>query len=212
MKNLIEKIEYCLQYPEEEEKLREMFLPTEWDVLSSMKKYKQRVRQIEKEGLGEERTAEYQLERMDAEKEAILDLKEKMLKHLDILLATETAEAWCEMLVWYRFVIQEKLAARFWEFYVLKTVLDIFLEECRKETEISVLSLHSMKEMSEVYFRTVFLLRRLEYEVEPMDEWAEYAKGRKLSDTFLQRVLKEAQIYDKNKVKRMMEGWKRDES
>ncbi len=211
MKSLIEKIEYCLEHSENETKLQTMFQPTEWDVLLAMKEYKQCLRQIEKNSSQEKtdvkRNMERQLERMDEEKETILLLREKMLLHLDVLLAIGTIEAWCEILVWYRFVIQEKLATRFWEFYILKIVLDIFVKECNKGMNISVLHLNSMKEINEIYFKTVFLLRRIEYEIEPMDELADFVAEQRLSFLFVQGVLKEAQICDKNKVKQVIEGW-----
>lgn len=215
MSDLIERIEYCLQHSEDEEKLQQIFQTTEWDVLEAMKAYKLRLQQIERQSQQEEwdkmHPMEKRLEERDAEKEEILYLKEKTLMQLDILLKTGTVEAWCEISVWYRFVIQERLAARFWEFYILKIALDIFIEECNREKFISVLQLHSMKEINEAYFKTVFLLRRIEYEIGSVDELTDFMREHNLSLTFLTVVLKEAQIYDKNKVKQKIESrWKSD--
>lgn len=215
MSNLIDKIEYCLQHPEDETKLKQIFQETEWSVLSAMKEYKLCLRQIERKSEQEKsdkkHSMEKQLEQMDEEKETILRLKEKMLIQLDILLKAGTVESWCEILVWYRFVIQEKLAARFWEFYILRIMLDIFIEECNKGKDISVLQLHSMKEINEIYFKTVFSLRRIEYEIESMDELDDFVREYNLSHLFLNKVLKEAQIYDKNKVKQIIENrWEND--
>lgn len=208
---MIEKIEYCLEHSEDESEVQKMFQPTEWDVLLAMKEYKQCLRQIEKkypqEEVGSRKKMEIQLEQMDDEKEAILNLKEKMLFQLDILLEKGTLDAWCEILVWYRFMIQEKLVTRFWEFYVLKIMLDIFVKECNKGTAVSVLQIRNMNELYDVYFKTLFLLRRIEYEIEPMGELADFLVERNLSSIYVQGVLKEAQIYDKDKVKRVIESW-----
>lgn len=209
MMNLIEKMEYTMKHPEDESVLRDMFQPSEWDVLMAMKAYKQCLRNIERAQAAteEKQSMESQLERLDAEKDAILHLREKMLVQLDILLEAGTVASWCDILVWYRFVIQEKLAARFWEFYILKIVLNIFIEECNKGIEASGLGFRSIKELIEIYYRTVFLLRRVEYELEPMDEIREYAVEKNLSSIFVLGVLKEAQIYDKNKVRQAIKGW-----
>lgn len=207
MISLIEKIEYTMNYPEDETVLRNMFQPSEWEVLLAMKAYKECLREYTQVTTGEKESMESQLERLDAEKEAILYLREKMLVQLDVLLEVGTVASWCDILVWYRFVIQEKLATRFWEFYILKIVLDIFIEECNKGVEASGLGFHSIKELNEIYYRTVFLLRRIEYELEPIDEIRAYVGEKKLSSIFVLGVLKEAQIYDKNKVRQAIKGW-----
>lgn len=216
MRNLMEKIEYCLEHPMEENVLKEMFSDTEWNILSAMRSYKQRQSEMNavfsQEKYASLSKMELDLEKMDYEKEAILHLKKSVIIQLDILLAAGTIEAWCEMLIWYKFIIQEKLPQRFFEFYVLKIVLDVFVQECncREFNFLSAMQMHSMKEVQNAFFRTVFMLRRIEYDIEPLEEVCDYIRNRGFSDIYLLQVLKEGQINNKDKVRKAIESWRMD--
>ena len=94
---------------------------------------------------------------------------------------------------------------------MLKIVLDIFIAELKAcyshATPVFVLSLHSMEEVCETYFMTVFLLRRIEYGVAPIDETMDNIKRWKLSYIWIQNIIKEAKINDKERVLEIIESW-----
>lgn len=213
MGNLTEKIEYCLEHAAEEDTLQEMFSPTEWNILSAMKAYKQLQSRMHTIFSSEEYASlsrmELDLEKMDYEKDSVLHLRKQVLIQLDILLEAGTIESWCEILIWYKFIIQEKLPQRFWEFYILKIVLDIFVQECNCKdlAFISTMQFRSMKEIENTYYRTVFMLRRIEYGIEPLEEVCHYIRNSNLSNIYLLRVLKEGQISNKDKVRKIIESW-----
>lgn len=102
----------------------------------------------------------------------------------------------------------------FWEFYVLHAMIRIFVDEVNsviaENGQISMLSLHSMQELTDSYFKTLFLLRRIEYEIEPMEEIKEYIDDRKLSRYFIEGIIRETRIFNADKVKKKMEElcWK----
>ena len=82
--------------------------------------------------------------------------------------------------------------------------MEIFQEELRavqsKESTVSVLLLHSMDELLETYFQTVFLLRRLEYEMGTVEEFQNYAQRSGLSSIFFGIIIARAQIDNKERV------------
>jgi len=94
---------------------------------------------------------------------------------------------------------------------MLKLMLDIFVAELKEfygnGSSISVLAFHSMSELSEVYFTTIFLLRRIEYEVEPVDEIIRHIEEYKLSPIYIMYIVQEAKINDKDKVIKTVENW-----
>ena len=116
-------------------------------------------------------------------------------------------------MVWYS-LAKETRCRSFREFFALRKMIDAFVKEinapCEKERQISVLSLHNMEELTEVYFKTVFLCRRIEFGVEPVDEIIDYIKGKKFSYVFIQGIVQEAWIFDKKKVMKTIEElcWK----
>lgn len=216
-KTLEEKIKFYLQYQGDIEGFHSVFSDTEWNVLCALQRYEELRIQLNMivnsapTGLNQEEAMILELEMMDCERDSILMLKRQMSIQLDILLQQERINAWCEILVWYQYVIQKDLAHRFWEFYVLKIILNIFVIEHKEKGQTgkppSVMQLHGMKELQDVYFKTVFLLRRLEYEVEPMDELREYIKERGFTSTFVNYILENAQINNKEKVRKAIESW-----
>lgn len=114
--------------------------------------------------------------------------------------------------MWYSLLLEKKLIIEdFWEFPVLRIMIDIFVKELNifleKGDAISVLSLHSMQELTDAYFRTVFLCRRIEYGIEPMEEIGEYIKEKGFSFALVEGIVHEAQIFHKEKVMEEVKGW-----
>ena len=70
-----------------------------------------------------------------------------------------------------------------------------------------LLTVHSLEELTDVYFHLVFLLRRVEYELEPADEILDYLIEKKISLTVTDVVLDDARIFDEEKVRRTIIGW-----
>ena len=64
-----------------------------------------------------------------------------------------------------------------------------------------------MQELTDAYLKTIFLCRRIEYGIEPMDEIIEYAESKKLSMVFIHGIIDKAQIYNKEKVIKAIEDW-----
>ncbi len=216
-KPLAERMQCYMQEQGEREGFESVFSESEWNVLCALQRYEyirdhlQLVLDAAPAGLTAGENMVLQLEKMDCEKESILELKGHMMAQLDVLLKQESVDAWCEMLVWYQYVMQKDLARSFWEFYVFKMMLDIFVAECKACSENgkrpSVIQLHGMKEVLDVYYKTVFLLRRLEYDVEPVDELKEYVGKKGLSPIFVHYILNNSQIQNKQKVRNMIEDW-----
>ena len=130
----------------------------------------------------------------------------------DLLLGEGRAENWLQVLTWYQLLKGKGLIVnRFWEFPVLETMLQAFLEELKlfytNGQAISVLAMHSLEEITDTYFDIVFLLRRMEYGVEPIDGMVSYLSEKGLSMTVVRTVLEAARIFDKRKVKDLLEGW-----
>lgn len=218
-KSLEERIRYYMQSQDEKETFYSVFSDTEWNVLCALRQYEYISSQLQivmdsaPENLTTGEKMVLQLERIDCEKDSILALKRNMTIQLDLLLQQGGVDAWCEILVWYQYVIQKNLANQFWDFYVLKMMLDIFVIECKASSQTgempSVMQIHEMQEMMSVYFKLVFLLRRIEFDVEPIEELKEYKKQQGFSDRFIDYILQNAQIHNKEKVQKVMEEWGR---
>ena len=67
-----------------------------------------------------------------------------------------------------------------------------------------------MQELTDAYFKVIFLCRRLEYGVEPEEEIMEYIQKMKFSDVVIHSIISEAQIFNKEKVLKAIEErcWK----
>lgn len=98
----------------------------------------------------------------------------------------------------------------YWEFPILKNMIKIFKEEMQNVSnkEIYVLAIHNMKELTEIYFRMVFMVRRMAYGLNVTDEILDYLTGRQLFPVFL-KVLGEdnhIEIPDKENLLKGLSG------
>lgn len=212
--SLIDKIEYYLKHSKEDDVLKVMFSKEEWELLDTIRKFEDlRASRNEKDDLGEDKAGRNErfLNRLEAEKDISFQLKEKLFCQMNKLLEAGSPEAWMDILAWYQLVNGKQLVHRFWEMHVLKTLLDIFTEElktyCENGSPISVLRLHNLDELTEAYFKTIFYLRRIEYDIEPMNEIMNDIKKQRFSVTFISIILMETKIYDKEKVLEKIESW-----
>lgn len=210
--SLIDKLGYYMEHTGDRDEWCGMFTVEEAQILDRVYEFN-KLRETtvqESETTGIEAT----LERVEQEKSISFRLKEVVLEQMNILLAQGSVEAWYEILTWYQWINANQLLHRFWEFHMLKLMLDIFIAELKEfygnERAISVLALHSMAELSEVYFTTIFLLRRIEYEVEPVDEIIRHIEEYNLSPIYIMYIIQESKINDKEKVLKTVEDrcWK----
>lgn len=195
--------------------LEHFFLPEEREVLRTICQLETLdclvTRKIEKDA--ERNSAVEAFIRAEQEAEISFLLKEQFMHQMDILLSKGTVEAWLEIMIWYSLLEEKKMLVEdFWEFPVLRAVIDIFMRELGAFVEervdrISVLSLHNMQELTDAYLKTIFLCRRIEYGVEPMDEIIGYMENKKLSMVFIHGIVDMAQIYNKEKVIKAIEEW-----
>ncbi len=195
--------------------LEHFFLPEEREVLRTICQLETLdclvTRKIEKDA--ERNSAVEAFIRAEQEAEISFLLKEQFMHQMDILLSKGTVEAWLEIMIWYSLLEEKKMLVEdFWEFPALRAVIDIFMRELGAFVEervdrISVLSLHNMQELTDAYLKTIFLCRRIEYGVEPMDEIIGYMENKKLSMVFIHGIVDTAQIYNKEKVIKAIEEW-----
>lgn len=213
--SLVDKIEYYIEYPEDENRLKDIFTVEERDILDIMDKFVQlKLTAPQKKARDVNEEVEIFLEGVDREKEISLCLKQKIIRQLDILLGKGSTEAWMEIITWYQ-ILKHKgiIVDSYWEFPILADMIKIFKEETQSmdNNEISVLSLHSMKELTEVYFRMVFMVRRMAYGVEVNDEIVDYKAGKKLFPVFI-KVLAEdndIEIHDRENILDGLSGWRK---
>ncbi len=216
---IIDRIEYFIEHPEDENSLHAMFSAEERNILSTIRKFEQMRSCIAEQGEIKndkiedgDKLTEMIFQKRERERGISFQLKEQMTEHIDCLLKQGKTEAWLDILAWYQLLKGKNLIIdRFWEFPVLATLLKAFKKElelyCSGGSPISVLSLHTMQELTDSYFAIVFALRRIEYDMEPMDELWRYLMKEGLSITVVKTVLEEARIYDKRKVQRTIESW-----
>lgn len=143
-------------------------------------------------------------ELVEGEKEIDFCLKHLMTKRINRLLAQKTIAAWDEMTVWSRRNYTRELNARFWEYHVMRVVLNVYIDERKRyyntgET-ISVLNFSSFEEIMKTYYNTIFLLRRVEYDIEPKYEIVNWVREKCLSDIFIYHVIENGQINNKARV------------
>lgn len=215
----IDRIEYFIENPDDENSLYAMFSAEEKNILRTIRKFEkmrkciieQRIIKIDKIEDSNKLT-EMIFQKRESERDISFQLKEQMIKHIDYLLKKGKMEAWLDILAWYQLLEGKNLIVdKFWEFPVLATILKAFKKElelyCSRGSSISVLTLHTMQELTDSYFAIVFGLRRIEYDVEPMDELRCCLLEGMLSLTVLETILEEARIFDKRKVRRVIDGW-----
>ena len=205
---LLEKIEY-VESVAQKDVCRELFEASEWQILSAVWEYKAFSEQFKDMEQGND--VDKYLYKMDCEKQYLLNIKVAMEAQIDKILSEQNVDRWFDLLVWHKMVLPSALKKRFWEFYVLEIVLIIFIAECKQCEKngmpISVIKFQSMQDLLDCYFKTIFLLRRVEYEIEPVNEIIDHVKGRGLSSIYVKKILEAAQIYEKAKViKKLEEG------
>ncbi len=211
--SLIDKIGYYVENPEDENTLKNIFSQEERSLLDAVRELelvKAAAPEEKPENVNEE--VEMFLAGVDRDKEASLRLKERVLHQMDILLGRGEPAAWLEIMTWYQ-VLQRKglLVNVYWEFPILKNMIKIFKEEMQdvSNKEIYVLAIHNMKELTEIYFRMVFMIRRMAYGVNAADDILDYLTGRQIFPVFL-KVLGEdnhIEIPDKENILEGLSGW-----
>ena len=207
--NLVDKLGYYMEHIANRDDWCNMFSVEEVKILDVVYEFNR----LRATMTGENDTAgmEATLQRVEQEKSISFQLKEAVFEQINKLLSKESIEAWYDIFAWYQWLTANQLSHRFWEFHMLKLMLDIFVAELKEfysnGSFISVLTLHSMAELAEVYFTTIFLLRRIEYEVEPVDEIIRHIDEYKLSPIYIMYIVQEAKINDKDKVIKTVENW-----
>lgn len=138
------------------------------------------------------------------EEKILFSLKELLIHYYDELLVESTMEAWDRIILWYQ-KLGTELAARFWEFSILRTILLAYKTENENYNKggnpVSVLQFSNMNDIYETYFRVLFLCRRLEYDVTDGEELIELIHRRKLSLILVNYIIERARIYNKGKVR-----------
>lgn len=149
-----------------------------------------------------------------SEKEFLISLKEQLMEQIDELLSSKSSRGWEEIIVWYTRNGTKEITKRFWELYILDKMIGVYIEErsrfYRMKQAISMVQFGSMAELTKSYFEMIFLLRRVEYDIEPEThmEVVRYIKERGLSDAWVACIYKNAQIENKEKVeKKLRELW-----
>lgn len=214
-KAFIDKIEYYIDNPNDEEYFNTMFTAQERDILRGIRDFERNrymMRMEEMSSSDRSRAAEEVFRSMEQEREISFWLKERIDAHMNFLLGEERIDAWVEVLTWYRLLDGKGIIVnRFWEFPILGTMLKAFMRELdlhyRKGSPISILNIHNMEELTETYFKIVFLLRRIEYDVEPADESLCELAERKISPAAVKAVLEDARISHREKVRKVIEDW-----
>lgn len=199
-----------MEHLENKDAWKDMFSIEEMNILDAVWEFEQLRAVMLQEG-EEAAGIEATLQRVEREKAISFQLKGVLFEQINILLEKESIVAWYEILTWYQWLNAKQLLHRFWEFHMLKIFLDVFIAELKEfynsQTPISVLLFHSMTELSEVYFTTVFLLRRIEYGIAPVDEIVDYIGKYRLSLIYIQHIVNESKINDKEKVIKTVESW-----
>lgn len=215
---LIDKIEYYMQYPYDIGGLKKIFRRTELEILITTQNF-ENIRQAAKwrdtekiEDMDEDKLAERIFWSREQEKEISFRLKKQIIDQVDILLSESRIEAWMEIFTWYQFLKGKNIIInRFWEFPILDTMLKGFMEELKlfyeDQSPISVLLIHRMKELTDTYFYVIFMLRRIEYDIEPPYKIIHNLMEREISLAIIRTILKDAKIYDKEKVEKSIEYW-----
>lgn len=211
--SLINRIEYYVKNLEDESVWKHLFSSEERAVLEAIRELEQlRAAAPQKKPKDENEEVELFLAGVDRDKEASLRLKERVLHQVDILLEKGEPAAWLEIMTWYQVLKKKGLLVNvYWEFPVLRDMIKIFKEEMKNvsSNEIYVLALHNMKELTEIYFRMIFMVRRMAYGVNVTDEILDYLTGKQMFPVFL-KVLGEdnhIEIPDRENILEGLSGW-----
>lgn len=195
--SLLDRIKYYMENPEEDEVLKAIFSKEERDILHTMSEFEQ-LKRTAPQGNPKDTNEEVELflSTIDRERDINLRLKEQLMRQMDILLEKGQAEAWLEIMTWHQVLKMKELTNLFWECNVLEVMLKIFKEEMQDagSTVIPVLGLRSMKELTEIYFRMVFLIRRMAYGVEITDEMVKFIDESKMFPAFTKVFAEDAGI------------------
>lgn len=149
--------------------------------------------------------------KMEAEREETFQLKEQLMGHVNDLLALQTIDSWREIVSLNQREECRRLSNSFWQFYLLQKASAIFAEEMieyyQNGEAPSIIQFKSFEELSQTYFHTLLLLRRLNYNVamEENTDIVNYVMEKKLSGIFLHYVIEQNQIEDKEKVYQRLE-------
>ena len=207
---LVDKLNYYVEHSTHSQLISPLFSEKEWLILNTVHDF-ENLRITMAQDTSTKSGIESTLQRMEKEKEISFQLKQQFINQIDCLLAQESIEAWLDILTWYQWLDAKQLLHRFWEFHILKIVLDIFISELKafsnNESTVSVLTLHSMEEIANTYFSILFLLRRIEYDIEPVDAITDSVKKFCLSPIFIHHIIKKAKIYNKEKVSKVITNW-----
>lgn len=215
---LLDRIEYYLEHPEDERKASMMFSAEEQNILRTIREFEKLRYEMaweNKNPVSREDNARFIDEiyrKKEKERDISFRLKKEFTDWIDILLKKGGIEAWIDILIWYRLLKEKNLIVdKFWELPILGTMLNAFIEELKRFDDcgsaISILAVHSLEELTDIYFHLVFLLRRVEYEVEPQDEILDYLMKKRISFIIADVVLEDSKIWDKEKVRRTINGW-----
>ena len=151
-------------------------------------------------------------QKREQERKISFRLKRQLINQINGLLKQGKAEAWLDILAWHQLLKGKGfIIDKFWEFPVLEIMLEAFQEEWklhyREGAPISLLSLRTMKELTDKYFTIVFTLRRIEYDVEPLDDLLYCLLEREVSLLVIGTILERARIFDKKKVRTAIDSW-----
>lgn len=155
-------------------------------------------------------TEEY-FAKMESEQELYFCLKEQLMEYIDELLKKQTEDSWREIVLWNKRHECRRLCNRFWQFYLVQKASSIFAEEMihyYKCGEVpSIVRFRSFEELSETYFHSLLLLRRLNYDVasEEESDIVDYIMEKKISGIFIRHVIEQNQVEDKEKVYKRLE-------
>lgn len=195
-----------------------VFNKSEWNIYELIERLvalrdKYRTREILFRDLGKLESQEELLEstdiyfdRLEEEKQMNFALKEQVAEYVEALLRQRNFDSWRELVLWNNRHGVRELKNTFWQFYILWNIMSVYVEEMKAYIEMGVipcvLQFGSLEEMTDTYFVTLFLLRRLEYDIAPEEERdiISYIVERNLSGILLMHIIKDGQIDNKGKV------------
>ena len=137
------------------------------------------------------------------EKRFWFQLKEKLLNYVDKFMNKGSIRGWEELIIWYNRNVTKEIIGQFWEFYILNIILKIYKEEYNSSGQsLSFAKFSSLQEVFDVYFKMIFQLRRIEYDVVPERhmEVIVLMKHYGLSDIFIKHMMENGQIENQQKV------------
>lgn len=148
---------------------------------------------------------------INKEKDMMLVLKEQCVHYLDSLMVQHECKAWDKMESFFYGRIGRECVGNFWELYLMGKLLEEYAAgKKERDLELFVQRFSSVEEIWTEYFKMLFLLRRLEYDI-PLEDAAgavDFVYGNPYQSIIVNGVLHSGQIYDKAKViGRLKELW-----